>query len=212
MPCTSCPTEDLAFARRRSRSARPQRPIWRTAYGPDPSTPNSLCALIRFDFRFNGLPRLPTLIAIVVAMAIANHRIDAALMPDRRIDVASTDDTRDYGTHCRAGQPSRRPNRVKSGLHRWVHRTSRSTAARSKRRETPVHRGAQHHGKTFPRVPAELAGNPSPAADGPYDRVNTPALLRGGCLPSQAFAGRRGAKIVRVGNAGNAERCVQWIV
>ena len=37
------------------RSVRPPRPIWRTAYDSDPSTPNSLCALIRFDFRFNGL-------------------------------------------------------------------------------------------------------------------------------------------------------------
>ena len=40
-----------------SRSVRPQRPIWRTAYGSALSFPNSLCALIRFDFRLDGLSR-----------------------------------------------------------------------------------------------------------------------------------------------------------
>lgn len=41
------------------RSVRPQRPIWRTAYDSALSFPNSLCALIRFDFRVNGFASPP---------------------------------------------------------------------------------------------------------------------------------------------------------
>ncbi len=37
-----------------SRSLRPQRPIWQSAFDPAPSPPDSLCVHNYFDFRFYG--------------------------------------------------------------------------------------------------------------------------------------------------------------
>lgn len=61
-PFTASHTQALLSLRNRCearRSVRPQRPIWRTAYDSALSFPNSLCALIRFDFRVNGFALPP---------------------------------------------------------------------------------------------------------------------------------------------------------
>lgn len=54
------------------RLVRPRRSIWRTAYDSALSTPNSLCALIRFDLRVNGL-RSPRRKPAGPSEANANH-------------------------------------------------------------------------------------------------------------------------------------------